>query len=196
MTTTIKILPLLIFTIFLACNPTSRMNNPTADSSIQHNSVSSITFVDGHYTIDTTTIVSNSNLQILIDNLEKSDLTEKKTVAEMPVFIQSFLDNLTESFSIANPGEDWQEGCIIGEPLPARQLIYFGLGAEMALMTYYTGGFYASEHILIFQFNGNEMIDFWCGNTLTDVTHKTEIIHYLKTNKDKHWGLNTNIIHL
>jgi hypothetical protein len=196
MTTTMKIIIGLILTTFWACNSTTHKDNQATDNGIQNNSVSIITFIDGHYQIDTTTILTNNNLQPLIDNLEKSDLTEKKTVSETPIFIKSFLDNLTDSFSIANPGENWQVGCIIDEPLPARQLIYFGLGSEMALMTYYTGGIGKSEHILIFKFNENKIIDFWCGNILTDVTDKTEIINYLKTNKDKDWGLNTNIIYL
>ncbi|MEO6903988.1 MAG: hypothetical protein ABI315_12700 [Bacteroidia bacterium] len=80
--------------------------------------------------------------------------------------------------------------------MPKRQLIYFGLGQDLALMTYYTGGIGKSEHILIFKFKDNKILDFWCGNISTDVTNKLEILNYLKTNKDKEWGLNTNIIYL
>jgi len=196
MATTMKIIIGAILTFFWACNSSTHTNSQTTDKGIETNSSSSITFVDGHYQIDTATILTNNNLQSLIDNLEKSDITEKKTVSEIPLFIKSFLDNLTDTFSIVNLGENWQAGCVIDETLPSRQLIYFGLGSNMALMTYYTGGIGTSEHILIFKFNDNKIIDFWCGNILQDITDKTEIIHYLKTNKNKDWGLNTNIINL
>jgi hypothetical protein len=160
-------------------------------------------------------------LQQLIEDLEKADLKEKKIVAEIPSFIKSFLDSLTDNFSIANPEEDWQVSCVImgkqiqkkvydkktrdtlievsfdnSKPLPSRQLIYFGLGTDIALMTYYTGGIGKSEHILIIKFDNTKIVDLWCGNILTDVTNKSETLKYLNDNKDKHWGLNTNIIYL
>jgi hypothetical protein len=196
MTTAMRIIIGLILTTFWACgDSTTQKDNQETENQID-NSVSSITFIDGHYQIDTTTILTNKNLPPLIDILKKADLAEKKTVSEIPVFIKSFLDNLTDTFSIANPGEDWQVGCIIDEPLPSRQLIYLGVGSDIALMTYYTGGIGKSEHILILKFSDNKILDFWCGNIATDLTNKTEIINYLKANKDKDWGLNTNIIYL
>jgi hypothetical protein len=196
MTTTTKILIGLFITTFWACsNSTTQKDNQKTENRID-NSVSSITFIDGHYQIDTTTILTNKNLPPLIDILEKADLAEKKTVSEIPVFIKLFLDNLADSFSIANPGEDWQVGCIIDEALPSRQLIYLGVGSDILLMTYYTGGIGKSEHILIIKFDKTKILDLWCGNLLADVTSKTEILKHLNEKKDKDWGLNTNIIYL
>jgi hypothetical protein len=105
------------------------------------------------------------------------------------------LNNLTDSFSIANPGENWQVGCVVEQPLPLRQLIYLGIGNDIALMTYYTGGFGKLEHVLIFKFSNDKILDFWCGNITTDIINKKEIVKYLKDNKDKEWGLNTNIVY-
>jgi len=177
------------------------------DKNSADNYKSNLSSVDGKYQIDTSAILNNNNLQQLIEDLEKAELAEKKTVAEIPSFLKSFLDSLTDGFSIANLGEDWQVGCtsltivdekgnVISEATPKRQLIYFGLGQDLALMTYYTGGFGKSEHILIIKFDNTKIVDFWCGNILTDVTNKAQIIKYLTANKDKHWGLNTNIIYL
>lgn len=42
--------------------------------------------------------------------------------------------------------------------------------------------------------NNKQILDFWSGNVLTDLTTKNEIVNYLKANKYKKWGLNTNII--
>jgi len=208
MTTTTKILLGLCITTFWSCsNSTSQLDGSIMDKNSADNYKSNLSLVDGKYQIDTSAILNNHNLQQLIEDLEKAELADKKTVAQIPSFLKSFLDSLTEGFSIANPGEDWQVGCtsltmvdekgnVISEEMPKRQLIYFGLGQDLALMTYYTGGFGKSEHILIFKFKGNKILDFWCGSILTDAKNKLEILNNLKTNKDKDWGLNTNIIYL
>lgn len=224
MTTTTKILIGLFVTIFWACsNSTTQTDELISDKKLTDNYVSNVSFVDSKYIIDTSAILNNSNLLSLIADLEKSDLDEKKTVAEIPSFIKTFLDSLTDNFSIANPGEVWKVGCtspmeidnstqkksidpktgdtiitvsIKTKDVPTRQLVYFGLGKDIALMTYYTGGIGKSEHIIIIKFDDNKIVDFWCGNILIDLTNKAEILKYLKDNKDKHWGLNTNIIYL
>jgi hypothetical protein len=221
MTTTTKILIGLFITTLWACsNSTTQTEESTMDKILADNYVSNISLVDGKFVIDTSAILNNNNLKSLISDLEKTDLDEKKTVAEIPSFIKSFLDSLTDNFSIANPDEDWQVGCVIigkqiqkkvydkntgdtlieitfdnSEPLPSRQLIYLGIGKNIALMTYYTGGIGKSEHIIIIKFDDEKIVDFWCGNILTDLTNKAEILKYLKDNKDKQWGLNTNIIY-
>lgn len=207
---------------FLGCsNSTTKQEGIALAKQTPDNYESNVSVVNGKFVIDTNAILNNNNLQSLIEELEKTDLTEKKTVAEIPSFIKSFLDSLTDNFSIANPDEDWQVGCVVmgkeiqkkvydkktgdtliqitfdnSHPLPSRQLIYFGLGKDIALMTYYTGGIGKSEHIIIIKFDNTTFVDFWCGNILTDVKNKAEILKYLKENKDKDWGLNTNIIYL
>lgn len=209
MKTITKILIGLFITTFLACNKlTHQVNTSSVDQSSVTNYKSNLSLTNGKYEIDTGAILNNNNLQQLIADIEKTEFVEKKTVAEIPIFIYSLLDSLTGDFSIANSGEDWQVGCtsmilvddgkgkITIEKPPKRQLIYFGLGQDLALMTYYTGGYGKSEHILIFKFENNNILDFWCGNVLEDVKSKSEILNYLKENKDKNWGLNTNIIHL
>ena len=218
MTITTKILLGLFITTFCACsNSTTQQNR----SELADNYVSNISLVEGKFIIDSSAILNNNNLRSLIEDLEKTDLAEKKTIAEIPSFIKSFLDSITDNFSIANPYEDWQVGCVRiseqiekkvydkktgdtlieitfdnSQQLPSRQLIYLGLGKDIALMTYYTGGWAKSEHIIIIKFDNNNIVDFWCGNITPDVTNKAEILKYLNDNKDKHWGLNTNIIYL
>lgn len=198
----------LILTIFWTCNNSTTQQDK---HKIGNNAFSSIPFIDGHYQIDTTKILSNQNLQLLIGDLEKTELIEKNRVSEIPYFIKAFLDTLTVgNFTIANPDENWQVGCVSmgkliekkvydkktgdtlieftfddSHPLPSRQLIYFGLGRDIALLTYYTGGFGKSEHILIIKFQDNEIINFWCDNVLEDVKNKIEVLKYLKENKNE-----------
>jgi len=157
----------------------------------------SIIFSENEYQIDTNVILQNLNLDTLLSELKSSELNEIKKVDQIPNSIKTFLDNITkESFSIANPGQEWQVGCVLTEGLPSRQLIYFGSNSELALMAYYTGGVGKSEHILIFKLNENIITDLWCGNILTDLKSKSEIETYLENNKRTTRRLNTNIIYL
>jgi hypothetical protein len=217
MATLCKLISALCIFMLIACNKSINQQNESSDYT------SNIVWINGRYGIDTNAILNNNNLQYFITELANADLSDKKTVAEIPSFIQSFLENLTGDFSIANPGEEWKVGCtgpmetdssfeqkqvdsktgdtlvtVMWKPkdVPSRQLIYLGIGNNIALMTYYTGGIGKSEHILIIKFDHENITDFWCGNILTDVTTKTDIIKFLKENKDQKWELNTNMIYL
>ena len=202
-------LSLILITFWACSNSTTEEDKRSNEHKIGNNAFSSIPFVDGHYQIDKTKILSNQNLQSLMGDLEKAELTEKSRVNEIPYFIKTFLDNLTGNFTIANPDENWQVGCVAmgkliekkvydkktgdtlieltfdnSHPLPSRQLIYFGLGKDIALLTYYTGGIAQSEHILIIKFQDNEIINLWWDYISGDVKNKTEVLKYLKENKN------------
>ena len=154
-----------------------------------------ISYVNGKYLLDTNSILANENLPPMINDLIRSDIDEKKSIKEIPGFIMVFLKKLRKNFTIANPGEDWQATDCPFKPLPDRQLVYFGLGNDIALMAYYTGGIGKSEHILIIKFTGDSITDFWCGITLEFSKNKAEILSLLQRNKDKVWGLQTNFIY-
>jgi hypothetical protein len=212
----------LILSILWACNNTTTHEHDNfGDDFKDNNSHNANKFLNDHFEIDTTTILTNKNLQPLIDYLDTAELNEKKSISEIPVFIKVFLDSLTNNFSIANPGEDWQVGCtVIGkqikkkiydkttgdtlieiafdnsQSLPSRQLIYLGLGQDIALITYYSGGIGKIEHVLILKFDKEIITDFWCGTIGSDIKDKDVILKFLKENKDKQWGLNSNIIYL
>jgi hypothetical protein len=185
----------LFLTFLFACNSSSHSNQQvqTADT----NRLTSISLDGNKYQIDTAMILTNQNLQPLINDLDKAVLKTHNNTKDLPDFIKTFLDSLTGSdFSIANPGEDWQVGCVVIEKLPARQLVYLGLGDDIAMLSYFTGGIGKSEHVLIIKFADKNILDFWCGNVLVDLDNKKDILEYLKTNSKKDWGLNTNIIYL
>ncbi len=225
-----RILLGLILTTFCACgNLATEQDEKLIDNQQINNLKTSVSLVDGKYKIDTAIILSGQNLPPLINSVENADLREEKALAKVPSFIKYFLDSLTNNFTIANPGENWQVGCltitdnypnttykkkydrktkdtiIVIEhdnhqsnylELPARQLIYFGLDKDIALMTYFTGGIGKSEHIIIIKFEGNKIIDFWCGVIPMDLTSKEKLLNFLKANIHKEWGLNTNIIYI
>lgn len=170
---------------------------------------------NGTYLLDTSAILSNQNLNHLIHELEKENLGSKLTYQEAPQIVRSLLDSLTGDFDIANPGEDWQVGCVRLEKmiqkkvndsiieiefedaeLPSRELVYLGTSDKITLMTYYTGGFGKAAHTLIIKHNNQEILDLWKGRAPYDAKNKTEIIEFLKQNRNKYWGLNTNILFL
>ncbi len=180
---------------------------------------SNISYVDGKYILDTSAILNNNNLTQLLGELEKSVLSEKKKVSEIPHFIKTFLDSATSGFSIANPGEDWQVGCVtmteykekkvinektgdttivvtFSKPLPGRQLIYLGIGDIITLLTYATGGIGRSEHVLIIKHNDSKIVDFWCGQGVYDLTDKAKILKRLKENREPYHDLNSGYINL
>jgi hypothetical protein len=195
---TIKISVGLILATFWSCTsptipltkqPTNQFSDNKQDSSLY----SGISLVDGKYKIDTAIILTNQNLQPLLDSLNKSDLVKKNKVAEIPGFVKTFLKKLSGSFTIADSGEDWQAtDCVMNTKLKDRQLIYFGLGNNIALMAYYTGGIGVSEHILIIKFRDTTINDFWCVDILRDVTNRKEILNFLQEYKDNPGGITSS----
>ena len=151
----------------------------------------------GQFEVDTVSILTNKNLDNLISKVDSTELTVHSEFSSIPSFIKDFLKKLVGTkFRIADPGEDWQATDIVEGDLPDRQLVYLGIGQDVMLLAYNKGGIGMSERILILHFEKSCIKDFWCGGALTELTKKDQIVSYLKENKDKHWGLNTNIIYL
>ncbi len=195
MKTRLNILTIELLWIFFACNVSTTQDKKTVLSN--NDTIKGLTIKDGSVKIDTFVILTHQNLDPLLAELEKTDLKTYRQVSDIPVFLVNFLETIIkDSFSIANPNEDWQFGCDASDGLPSRQLIYFGLADNIALLTYLTGGIGVSEHILIIKFSSEKITDFWCGNVMADLTNKEEILKYIEENRDKKWGLGTNMIYL
>jgi len=73
-------------------------------------------------------------------------------------------------------------------------LQYFGYGKNIALLNYFKGGIGKSTQILIFEFDNEKVINFWCGSVLVDLNNKQTTLKYLKENINKEWTLNTNFL--
>lgn len=187
-------------------------NNRSAESTTLNMPIeySSISIVNGIYKIDTNIAISNGTKEKLITKLEIENLIDKKTVAEIPDFIKSFLDgvSINQSFDIANPDEEWQEGgwvngfdnekkaiiqatSSLAKPFPNKQLIYCGIGKNMALISYYMGGIKKTQNNIIIKFQNQKIVDLWFdyykspfGNLLGGNTNfvktKADIIKYIK----------------
>lgn len=146
--------------------------------------------------IDQMVILKNKNLDFFIHDLQKSTLKLIYKRDGIPTFIKSFLESYSgNKFTIANPGENWN--CCDDnhdDNRPNRQLICQGNDGHLFLISYLTGGIGEINHLVLIQYQNDKIIDFWTGTLWKNLKKKDEIIHYLITNKKKHWGLNTNMI--
>lgn len=175
------------------------------------NYISSVSFHKGKYYIDTNIIIKNGNKKNLLDKLENEILTEKKKKEEIPSFIRAFLDSISkkQKFDMANQDEEWQIGIanmgkqVInkvwdesrkdsvahlsydGSKLPTKQLAYFGTSDKMALLSYYCGGIYTTQHAVIIQFKENVITDFWFGILPDFGTSKKVLINNIRSTGTK-----------
>lgn len=208
-----KLLLVLLALSFIAYSRPGEWDNNTIKK--KQGKMNSVSFIKGKYKIDSAIILDNRNKAALLAELESVDLTERKTKEEIPVFIKAFFDSISvnKKFDMANPGEQWRIGDIsdivlttIDGPMlfavnekhtiPNKQLVYFGMGNNIALFSYYSGGMSISQNFIIIKFQGSKVIDFWFDNKLTmsnglsmiNATNKYEIIKYIKQNLGRNGG--------
>ncbi|MGZ4033579.1 MAG: hypothetical protein ACXVPU_10525 [Bacteroidia bacterium] len=164
-------------------------------SSYSQKSSFGIRGVDGKYQLDTNVILNNLNLDQLIVDIENSKMTSYKSKTKIPKQVTKFLKYATESnFSIANPGEDWNWGCVGRKRLADRQLTFVALSKDYCVMNYYSGGRGKFRHIVIFKFKNNQIVDFWSGLGCDCDTLENAIAYIKKVrNTDR---LQTNFIFL
>lgn len=202
----IAVISIFLATAFFTCN------NGTIEPELLTGDYvySSVSIAGNDYVIDSGIAMSNGTKEKILSILEKENLKEKKTVAEIPVFIKAFLDNISanKNFDIANSGEKWQDSewiygfdtntkstekatTYIAEPFPTRQLIYCGVGKSTAMLSYYTGGIRMSQHVMILKFEGKKIVDLWldnnsygCDSGVKSGTKKDGLIKYVKSMKN------------
>jgi hypothetical protein len=135
--------------------------------------------------MDSSSIISNANLNLMLDGLGKEEVVVKSKKKHIPSFIKQTLNCWTGKFSIANPGKRYQSGCISEYKLgiflaPIRQLKYLGISKHFVVLQYKKGGFAACEKLLIFKINNGRVVDFWTGYSYgVDLKSKEDIIKYL-----------------
>lgn len=175
--------------IFIACNkPITQTESQTANHQRELKYASSVSISNGQYKIDTNIILANRNKKTLVAVLVAENLTQKTTVAEIPDFIKTFLADVSDDkkFAMANPNEKYQMGWFdFGKGVPTKQLVYFGAGKNIALISYYSGGLRRYQHLAIIKFQDNKIVDFWYDNYDVSAKTKDEMIEYLKGERTK-----------
>jgi hypothetical protein len=204
---TIAKLSLVIALIIFACSKSNTEADVAGSTTQAEADRSSVAFANGIYKVDSAVITKNLNKKRLIANIETKALAEKKIMQEIPTFIKNFLSGVSpnKKFEVVNPGEDWKSGITNyghvvfkkvfdtslkdsvlvlsgdGAILPDKQLIYFGIGDGVALMSYFRGGFGALQNVIMIQFKNDTITDFWFGSVFEgSIKTKKDILKNVK----------------
>ncbi|MES2566205.1 MAG: hypothetical protein V4565_05030 [Bacteroidota bacterium] len=176
--------------------PSSETVAPLINEQCDPQSINSVSVSRGNCEIRDTKSKDDHNKQSLLLELYGETILRKKNKDEIPAFIITFFDSLSAGkFELANPGERWRIGDIMDfavrkvydpnkkvvvdmisserKDLPSHQLLYFGIGKNMALLSYYSGGIRIVQHIAMIKFRNNKIVDFWKGSYL-DISVTTE----------------------
>lgn len=146
------------------------------------------------FTIDTAKILSNENLDDFIQSIKTGTFQISIDKNAIPKHIKKQLDRLTKGFSIGNPNQDWQCCCTSPRRLPERQLNFLAKSKDILAMTYKTGGFGVSTHLLLIRFENNKIIDLWTGYCWADIGKVSDIVSYIDEARRNNREFNTNII--
>lgn len=147
--------------------------------------------------LDTAGILTNRQLGRWLAEAQQAPLVAHRSAQALPAAVRSFLERITgKAFTLANPGEKYQATDVVYEHgLPTRQLVYLGVGDSLVVLAYYLGGFGVSERILFFKMREQKVVDCWTGMVQGKADTKESIFRYLRENKDRKFGVNTNIIY-
>ena len=148
------------------------------------------------YKIDTISILLNENLDSFVSKIQKKTFTISYDKKDIPPSLKVKLDCFANDFSIANRDEEYQATCTIKKKLPERQLQFLGISDDTIIMTYLTGGVGVCTHILFVKLQGDTIKDLWAGTCLSELTSKKDILNYIKKNKNRQWGLQTNFVYI
>jgi hypothetical protein len=147
-----------------------------------------------NYQIDTAKILANENLDSFLIKIKQEDFEVSHDKKDIPDIIKKALDRWTGGFSIANPKESYNATDMRTDRLPDRQLLFLAINQEIFLMSYLHGGIGEHGHILFVKFYDGQILDVWTGVCEKDLDSKSQVLHYVKTRRNKDGGLNTNII--
>jgi len=128
----------------------------------------------------------SQNLSQIVDLLDSTQLKTINKKSSIPKFIKKILNCWTDKFDIANPNKPYQSSDVVVarlKPLPSRQLTHLGISDHLLLITYRRGGRGASDYIVIFRFESNQILDFWIGSGAS-LASQEEVVYFLKNHKD------------
>lgn len=145
-------------------------------------------------TVDTMKIYLDENLDDFISDLQTLKFRTSKDKNQIPGSIRQYLNCLTnDSFSIANPNEEYRCCCESSQQLPKRKLLFFSESKEMFLITYLTGGVGVSTKIVMLKLHDDKVIDLWTGYSFTEFKSKDQVAKYIKTKRKIKFGLHGSI---
>jgi hypothetical protein len=181
------IIVLFLVTLLSACTGKQK---PAVEPALAAHGLSSIRYNKDGLIVDPKVIVSNKNLLYFINDLKKSQLYTSSKIDGIPPFITSFLKQLSGgSFTIANPGKDWNCCCERNDNLPDRKLIFQAKSKSLFLLTYLTGGFGTAAHVLLISHQNEIITDCWIGGIPQGLNDKNSVVNYLAKNQIQHYDM-------
>ena len=144
--------------------------------------------------VDTNKIFFDENLDMFLSKLNTETFQTFKDKKQLPQFLKLQLNCLTkDSFSIANPNEDYRCCCTSSQKLPKRKLLFFSTSKDILLMTYLTGGVGVSTTILMLKFKDDKIIDIWTGYGFPEFKTRKQVLRHINIKRKKEFGLHSNI---
>lgn len=140
------------------------------------------------------------NLDFFLEKIksEKFEVTNLKE--SIPGKVINQLICLNGDFTLANPGQKYQDSDIIDEDekLPSRGLKFLVISNKTIILNYCmsTGPGISSKYVLI-DYDSNGINDFWCGNGIREIGKLEDLIIIIEKFKDESFplGLQTNIFY-
>lgn len=149
------------------------------------------------YRIDTLAILEDRNLPEFIKQISSDCFTAYNNKRHIPTSWQRQLDCLTDGFDLANPGEDFRNGCTGPETLPSRRLDLLLTSDNLMVLTYELGqGAAGVIGVIMFcKFSENKLTDLWTCFTWDRLHSKEEIIDYLKDTEANKFMRHSNFLY-
>lgn len=146
------------------------------------------------FQIDEKKIIENVSLVSFLNEFKNEKFVIYNDKNSIPKHIKKELDCIASEFSIANPDEEYQAGCIVEKDIPKRQLIFLAKNDDILVLSYATGGIGSSTHFLFIKYNSESIIDLWTGVGMGIIKHKSleEITKYIFSQRNNELGLITS----
>jgi hypothetical protein len=188
----LKLLLAILFSSLALANAQKHRVQPKAKQQIGN--VSSIKQIGDNISVDQMTIMQDKNLNPFIKELENSRLKISYKLDDLPGSVRAFLESFSgDKFTIANLGADWNCCCDQNDNRPNRELICYGTNGYLFMISYYTGGIGKMQHLILVDYDGESINDFWAGNVQGNLTNRFAIIESLKSHKFQHWATKDRI---
>lgn len=178
------------------------------------NRATSVYRKDGVYRVDTNVIYNDKNKLMLYKELSNQKLNESLNVKDIPDFIVTFLKekSYNNHFHVADKCGKWMESGtqplemkqvkkydeqkqdsvltleLVNQDLPEKELNFFGIGNNIAVLALRNGGKKHSEDVIVIKFKDQQIIDLWFNRKRTPSLSLGEVIDFIRINKARNNG--------
>ena len=84
----------------------------------------------------------------LLRNLQTTPFQKVDRIEALPVLVREAIHEKVDT-DFADPGEDWNGGCVVRNKIPSRRLIFGGISPTLWFLYYEHGGRGCHDHLLV-----------------------------------------------